>query len=51
MKLEELITKATQLTSKVVAIAAAEDEEVIEAVSHALNKQLASFILFGNEEK
>ncbi|TYS68170.1 phosphate butyryltransferase [Sutcliffiella horikoshii] len=51
MKLEELITKATQLTSKVVAIAAAEDEEVIEAVSHALNKQLASFILFGHEEK
>ncbi|WP_339146725.1 MULTISPECIES: phosphate butyryltransferase [unclassified Sutcliffiella] len=51
MKLEELITKATQLTSKVVAIAAAEDEEVIEAVSHALNKQLASFILFGNEDK
>jgi phosphate butyryltransferase len=51
MKLDELITKATQLTSKVVAIAAAEDEEVIEAVSHALNKQLASFILFGNEGK
>lgn len=51
MKLDELITKATQLTSKVVAIAAAEDEEVIEAVSHALDKQLASFILFGNEEK
>ncbi|CAG9623214.1 phosphate butyryltransferase [Sutcliffiella rhizosphaerae] len=51
MKLEELITKATQLTSKVVAIAAAEDEEVIEAVSHSLNKQLASFILFGNEGK
>lgn len=51
MKLEELITKATQLTSKVVAIAAAEDEEVIEAVSLALDKQLASFILFGHEEK
>lgn len=51
MKLEDLITKATQLTSKVVAIAAAEDEEVIEAVSHAIDKQLASFILFGNAGK
>jgi phosphate butyryltransferase len=51
MKLDELISRATQLPSKVVAIAAAEDAEVMEAVSHALEKDLASFILFGDEEK
>ncbi|MFE7060945.1 phosphate butyryltransferase [Sutcliffiella sp. NPDC057660] len=51
MKLDELISRATQLPSKVVAIAAAEDEEVMEAVAHALEKDLASFILFGDEEK
>ncbi|WP_078379800.1 phosphate butyryltransferase [Sutcliffiella halmapala] len=51
MKLEELISQATQLPSKVVAIAAAEDAEVMEAVAHALNKDLASFILYGDEEK
>jgi phosphate butyryltransferase len=51
MKLDELISRATQLPSKVVAIAAAEDAEVMEAVSHALEKDLASFIFFGDEEK
>lgn len=51
MKLEELISRATQLPSKVVAIAAAEDAEVMEAVAHAINKDLASFILYGDEEK
>ncbi|WP_417899688.1 phosphate butyryltransferase [Bacillus haimaensis] len=51
MKLDELISRATQLPSKVVAIAAAEDAEVMEAVAHALEKDLASFILFGDEEK
>lgn len=51
MKLDELISRATRLPSKVVAIAAAEDAEVMEAVAHALEKDLASFILFGDEEK
>ncbi|MCA1320602.1 phosphate butyryltransferase [Bacillus tianshenii] len=51
MKLDELISRATHLPSKVVAIAAAEDAEVMEAVAHALEKDLASFILFGDEEK
>jgi phosphate butyryltransferase len=51
MKLEELINRATQLSSKVVAIAAAEDSEVMEAVAQALSRNLASFILFGDEEK
>lgn len=51
MKLDELISRATQMPSKVVAIAAAEDAEVMEAVAHALEKDLASFILFGDEEK
>lgn len=51
MKLEELINKATQLEPKVVAVAAAEDEEVMEAVSEAIKRNLASFILYGNEVK
>jgi len=51
MKLDELISRATRLPSKVVAIAAAEDAEVMEAVAYALEKDLASFILFGDEEK
>ncbi|WP_096153490.1 phosphate butyryltransferase [Bacillus sp. FJAT-45066] len=51
MRLEELINKATQLEPKVVAVAAAEDEEVMEAVSEAIKRNLASFILYGNEKK
>ncbi|WHX99230.1 phosphate butyryltransferase [Neobacillus sp. DY30] len=49
--LESLIDKATQLNNVTVAVAAAEDEEVIGAVSEALNRNLANFILFGDNEK
>ncbi|MCT8138720.1 phosphate butyryltransferase [Anaerobacillus sp. CMMVII] len=42
---------AIQLPEKVVAVAAAEDEEVIEAVVKAVEKRIATFILYGNEEK
>ncbi|WP_223591488.1 phosphate butyryltransferase [Neobacillus bataviensis] len=51
MLLESLIDKATQVSAKTVAVAAAEDEEVIEAVLDALNRNLANFILFGDKEK
>ncbi|MDQ0161411.1 phosphate butyryltransferase [Aeribacillus alveayuensis] len=51
MKLEDLLTKAAQLEDKTVAVAQAEDEEVIEAVYTSLEKRLARFILFGEEEK
>jgi phosphate butyryltransferase len=49
--LESLIYKATQMDGKTVAVAVAEDEEVIEAVIEALNRNLANFILFGDREK
>ncbi|MCF6408382.1 phosphate butyryltransferase [Pseudalkalibacillus salsuginis] len=51
MYLEKLIEEATQLPNKIVAVAAAEDHEVIEAVKMALDKQIASFRLFGDEDK
>jgi phosphate butyryltransferase len=49
--LESLIDKAAQLENITVAVAAAEDEEVIEAVVEALKINLANFILFGDREK
>lgn len=51
MDLQSLITKATQVGDKTVAVAAAEDEEVIEAVIQALHRKLAHFILFGDKDK
>jgi phosphate butyryltransferase len=51
MKLETIIENATQYKGKVVAVAAAEDEEVIEAVALATERKLASFKLFGNESE
>ncbi|WP_420489029.1 phosphate butyryltransferase [Neobacillus vireti] len=51
MLLESLIDKATQLEGNTVAVAVAEDEEVIEAVIEAINRNIANFILFGNKEK
>jgi len=49
--LESLINKATQLDDITVAVAVAEDVEVIGAVIEALNRSLANFILFGDNEK
>ncbi|KAB2338455.1 phosphate butyryltransferase [Cytobacillus depressus] len=51
MKLDSLILRATQYERKTVAVAAAEDPEVIEAVSEAVKRNLAKFILFGDKEK
>ncbi len=51
MELDILFEKATQFTGKTVAVAAAEDSEVIEAVTEAVNKNLASFLLYGDIEK
>jgi len=48
--LDSLIDKAAQISSNTVAVAAAEDLEVIEAVIAALDHNLANFILFGDEE-
>ncbi|CAH2716333.1 Phosphate acetyltransferase [Neobacillus rhizosphaerae] len=49
--LDSLIDKATHEGINTVAVAAAEDSEVIEAVIDALNRNLAHFILFGDKDK
>ncbi|MCL6616222.1 MAG: phosphate butyryltransferase [Anoxybacillus ayderensis] len=49
MKLQSLITKATQFPEATVAVAAAEDEEVLKAVAQALQAGFGRFILYGDE--
>jgi phosphate butyryltransferase len=49
--LDSLIDRAAQVSMNTVAVAAAEDLEVIEAVIAALDRNLANFILFGDQEK
>jgi phosphate butyryltransferase len=49
--LDSLIDRATQLNSVTVAVAAAEDSDVIEAVLDAVDRNLANFLLFGDKEK
>lgn len=51
MKLDNLIEQATQLKDATVAVAAAEDREVLEAVSMAVERGMAKFLLFGDSEK
>ncbi|MED2488647.1 phosphate butyryltransferase [Bacillus thuringiensis] len=51
MKLEYLIDQAAGQPKKTVAVAVAEDHEVIEAVAKATKLQLAQFRLYGNQEK
>ncbi|WP_075982245.1 phosphate butyryltransferase [Bacillus massilinigeriensis] len=50
MKLESLYKQAIE-GNHTVAVAAAEDSEVIEAVTQAIEKDLADFMLFGDKEK
>jgi len=51
MKLEYLIDQVAGQSKKTVAVAVAEDHEVIEAVAKAIKLQLAQFRLYGNQEK
>ncbi|SFA96958.1 MULTISPECIES: phosphate butyryltransferase [unclassified Bacillus (in: firmicutes)] len=51
MLLDALIEKASSFVDKTVAVAAAEDEEVLEAVIDAVSNNLANFLLFGDKEK
>jgi phosphate butyryltransferase len=51
MNLEDLLEKAARLENKTVAVASAEDAEVLEAVIEASERGLANFILFGNKEE
>jgi phosphate butyryltransferase len=50
LDLSQLIDAATKLKNKVIAVAAAEDQEVLEAVSEAVRLKIASFLLFGEEK-
>lgn len=49
--LDAVVEKAKQLDDPVVAIASAADHEVLEAVSLSIQNELASFILFDDEQK
>lgn len=51
MKLDSLLARASQEGRKTVAVAAAEDSEVLEAVAEAVNHHLADFQLFGDESE
>ncbi|PGV84536.1 phosphate butyryltransferase [Bacillus thuringiensis] len=51
MKLEYLIDQAAGQPKKTVAVAVAEDHEVIEAVAKVIKLQLAQFRLYGKQEK
>ncbi|OIJ20326.1 phosphate butyryltransferase [Anaerobacillus alkalidiazotrophicus] len=51
MVLDSFMQEATGDPSKVVAVASADNEEVIEAVVKALKSKLATFLLYGQKEK
>ncbi|WP_053367068.1 phosphate butyryltransferase [Bacillus sp. FJAT-27245] len=51
MFLESLIGKAVENGKKTVAVAAAGDHEVLEAVSLAVKRNLANFLLYGDREQ
>ncbi|WP_394174741.1 phosphate butyryltransferase [Guptibacillus hwajinpoensis] len=51
MNLDQLLTQASDHPNKTVALAAAADKEVIEAVKLAVEQKLASFILYGDQDK
>ena len=48
--LDSLIVKAAAMKDPIVAVASAADKEILEAVSFAINKGLASFRLYDDEE-
>lgn len=51
MQLDLLIERAAQYKDITVAVAAAEDEEVLGAVNEAIQRNLSRFLLFGDKEK
>jgi phosphate butyryltransferase len=51
MNLQSLVGKATQIENSTVAVAAAEDKEVLGAVAMAVEKKMADFLLFGDKEQ
>lgn len=51
MELQSLIDHTTKFPDMTVAVAAAEDEEVIDAVAMALDRHFGKFVLYGNQEQ
>ncbi len=51
MNLQSLVDLATRKENATVAVAAAEDKEVLKAVSMAVEREMADFLLFGDNEK
>ncbi|MBU8907751.1 phosphate butyryltransferase [Desertibacillus haloalkaliphilus] len=51
MKLDDLVLEAAQLPQKTIAVAAADDDKVLEVIEEALKRKLASFLLFGKEQR
>ncbi len=49
--MDVLFSRAAQFEGKTVAVAAAEDHEVLQAVANALKMDLAQFLLFGNKDE
>lgn len=49
--LDKLVTKAAERADVIVAVAAAQDREVLKAVLLSIEKSMASFILFANEQE
>ena len=51
MNFNQLIEEATQQSKQTIAIAAAADPDILEAVAKAINVGLAKFLLFGNQAR
>ncbi|MBT2677577.1 phosphate butyryltransferase [Bacillus sp. ISL-35] len=51
MKLDSLISMASRNDRKTIAVSAAEDTEVLEAVAEAVKRNLADFLLYGDEKE
>ncbi|MBD8070384.1 phosphate butyryltransferase [Bacillus sp. PS06] len=51
MSLNQLVTQAKEFDQKTIAVAVAEDQEVIDAVVEAIEHGLGKFILYGNKEQ
>lgn len=51
MLLQNMLSRVAEFPKKIVAVAAADDERMMTVVEEAVRLNLASFLLFGNEEE
>ncbi len=49
--MDELMERARSVKKQVIAVAAAEDEFVLQAVAAAVKEELSDFILIGDKER